>query len=44
VTYFWPLLSKNLRGVVAYVAFEVALTAVCIPLGREGKVGYVLLH
>ena len=34
-------LSKNLRGVVTWVAFVVALVAVCIPLGREGKVGRV---
>jgi hypothetical protein len=32
------------KGAVAWVAFEVALASVCIPLGREGKVGYVLLH
>jgi hypothetical protein len=44
VTYFWPPLSKNLRGAVAWVAFVVALAAVCIPLGREGKFGYDWLH
>jgi hypothetical protein len=33
-----PHLSKNLGGVVTWVAFVVALVAACIPLGREGEV------
>jgi hypothetical protein len=34
-------LSKNLRGVVTWVAFVVALVTACIPLGREREVGSI---
>jgi hypothetical protein len=34
----FPLL-KNLKGVVTWVAFVVALVTACIPLGREGEGG-----
>ena len=44
MTYFRSLLLKNLRRAVAWVAFEVALATVCIPLEKEGKVGYDLLY
>jgi hypothetical protein len=34
-------LSKNLGGAVTWVAFVVALVAVCIPLGRERVMGSI---
>jgi hypothetical protein len=43
VLYFQLPLSKNLGRAVAWVAFVVALVAVCIPLGKEEEVGYDML-
>jgi hypothetical protein len=37
-------LLKNLRGVVTWVAFVVALVTACIPLGIEGEGGCDLIR
>jgi hypothetical protein len=38
---FHPSSLKKPRGAVTWVAFVVALVVACIPLGREGAVGFV---